>query len=347
MADSESTETATNDTVPSIVVSCVLDKKDKFSMQCFNWLASLAALGTHQRVTILVHHTPEVDARHLALFRRMGATLVPIEPFGAGAAAYCNKLRQLETEAVREADYTVLCDTDLAFLQCPTRLARGQTIRGKVVDFSVPPEDVWRPLIAAAELESRIKLMPSDFNPEQPTFVGNCNGGVYVIPQCYVEPLRQSWLAWAKYCLERPEMLGRYHHHSDQLAFGMAVAAQGLPFSPLELKDNFPLGNAQHRYRVLPEHDIWILHYHGEMGLRGLIRRQGLPWIDRVIDRANSNLRLIRREWAGDVDVWRIKMVWAIRFFRRGYVQTRRSVWRKLRPLRALFRPAARGKKAA
>jgi len=277
-----------------IAISCIVDDDPKFLMQGWNWLCSLHRLGTPARADLFVHYVETIEAGRLAPFERMAAKLVPIKPFGEGPAAYCNKIRQLDTEALYDADWVILSDADMAFLACPTALASGAAIRGKLVDRPNPPEPVWRGLLARAGF-SEPPACGIELNPGTPTFATNLNGGLYVIPRAYLADLRRLWPKWSRFCLDQGNLLGRRLHHSDQLGFGLALLEMNAPVDHLRIHDNFPIHLTKQLDGVAPG-PIRAVHYHSEMDDHGLLKRTGIDWIDDQIIPLNRDLSLLRRQ---------------------------------------------------
>lgn len=279
----------------SIAISCVVDDSPTFLMQGWNWLSSLRRLGTSDRADIYVHHVEGIDPARLRTFEELGARLVPIKPYGEGGARYCNKVRQLETEALQSYDHVILTDTDMVFAACPTRYATGTALRAKQVDQGNPPEEVWRKLLAEAGLEDRAAVVPLELQPEQQTFSANFNGGFYVLPAAAWQQLRTGWDTWARFCLERAQLLGAYAHHADQLGFGLAVLEAGLDVDPLGLEANFPL-HLRSLHAGLAPRDLVGIHYHRELDNHGLVVPGPVPWIAEQVRAVNEGLAETRRE---------------------------------------------------
>ncbi len=63
---------------------------------------------------------------------------------------FLNKLRQLETPALRDGNHIGLCDTDLAFASSIDDWIVGDRPRNKIVDIANPPRAIWQPLFTAA-----------------------------------------------------------------------------------------------------------------------------------------------------------------------------------------------------
>ena len=249
----------------SITITCVLDGHPKFSMQCWNWVLSLKATNAHERADILVHHTPSVDQASLDFIESLGVQLVPIDPFGDGPAVYCNKISQLESDIVQNSDYTILCDTDVLFLECPTRMATGNEIRAKIVDLPNPPEHIWRALVKKSGLVDNFETVSTDFQPLDLTLPTNCNGGLYILPASAVSVLKAAWPRWAQFCLDNKDVLDRWHHHADQLGFALAILETGLPFQLLDVAENFPTHFKFEQYSKIRERSLRAIHYHSNM----------------------------------------------------------------------------------
>lgn len=278
-----------------IAVSCLIDNSPKFVMQGWNWLTSLHAAGTATRADIFVHHPAQIARETIDAFARLGAHMVTFEPFGEGAAAYCNKIRQIESTLFLDYDYTILCDADLFFLSCPTRLANGTTVRAKLVDLANPPEPIWRELLTGAGLAERIEAVPAQLQPDNKTFSTCFNGGLYVLPRASLAPIRERWSKWSRYCLDRPSLLDRYLLHSDQLGFGMALLESEVDSDPLPISENFPSHLGVDCYRKLAETEIHAIHYHSKVDSHGYLAPVGVEWIDNQISNANSIIREGRR----------------------------------------------------
>lgn len=123
-------------------ISCVIDHDPRFLTQARLLLASLRMAGVRQddASTVLVVHVPQVmaDAPELAPLRQLGALIQPYQAFAAGPGAYCNKLVQFQTGALRQADRVLLLDADMLILRDPRVLFDMDAVRAKIVDFPLP-----------------------------------------------------------------------------------------------------------------------------------------------------------------------------------------------------------------
>ena len=280
---------------PRVHISCVVDDSPVFRMQAWNWLLSLAAISTDCRV--FVHHLPgALSDQTQDQFRALGATLVQIEPFGPAEARYCNKLRQLGSEAFLDADFVIMSDADIVFLEDPAQLARSGKFRAKTVDALNPPEEIWSELFRQAGLADKVGTRALDMFPEARTFDTNFNGGLYVMPTAMARRLDPLWERHARWCLHQPDLLGAFLHHADQLGLGLALAESGDPIDLLPFGANMPTNFSAEELGRVPRQSIGAIHYHAHMDQHGLPEPVGVDWLDDGIQRARTAIDQERRK---------------------------------------------------
>lgn len=279
-----------------IAISAFLDSQPRFFMQAWNWLNLLDACGTPSRADIILHHVPDVDPTILAAMKRAGAKTVEVPPFGFGKAAYCNKIQQLTSGACVGYERVVLSDLDVAFLECPAFLSLRSEVSAKTVDAPNPPIEILNALVASAGMTSRVVRTNLELFPTELSLTGNCNGGLYVFSGKVAEWFGPVWSRWARFCLERADLLARWAHHADQLGFMFSLIETNTSLSPLEPGANFPVHFSEDILKRAKERVLTSLHYHDRLDAHGLIRATGLPWIDQAILRANETVMRGRRE---------------------------------------------------
>ena len=275
-------------------ISCVIDDDPRFLTQARLLLASLRSAGVRQddASTVLVVHVPQAmaDARELEPLRQLGALIQPYEAFATGAGAYCNKLVQLRTAALRQADRVLLLDADMLILRDPRPLFDPGAVRGKIVDFPLPPAEKWQRLFREAGF-AEVETAATDFAPGTETPARNCNGGAYYLPRAAFAALAEAWPRWSRHCLAQEALLGEHLHHSDQLGFALAMQELGLPFRPLSLGDNFPTHLQVSGYAHVPRQQITAAHYHRHVDGFGLPSPVGIDWIDQQVTDALHRIR--------------------------------------------------------
>jgi hypothetical protein len=282
---------------PSLTLSFLVDNRPDFFRQAWMLVQSLAGLGVlgAPGVRVAMHHTPAVPEAIRARFRDIGVETREVPPFGEGAAVYCNKLRQLETDPATAGDYLILVDTDTVFRRDPARLAAGGAVRAKPVDQANPSLPTLMRLAARAGGARLARaalrgLHRPVFGGRMPTPRANCNGGLYVIPRAAVVPLREAWIAHARFCLGQETLLQGKLHHSDQLGFCLSILGGTVDFDPLGTGENFPSQFRRDLYDGVPPCEIGLLHYHKKTRDGGRPAATGIGWIDAQIGEIDTIL---------------------------------------------------------
>ena len=173
-------------------------------------------------------------------------------------------------------------------------------IGGKVVDTPVPPLHVLQAIFAVAEMPTPpITSLPWG---EEQTVVGNCNGGLYLIPAPLLPRLARGWETWARWLLDRRELLLDWTFHLDQVAMTLALAAEGIGSEPLDVRWNTPV----HDLTRIPEDPPVpaVIHYHQQIDPQGRIRMTGSPSIDGQIERVNEAIGQLWQEAFPNATFW-------------------------------------------
>jgi hypothetical protein len=189
----------------------------------------------------------------------------------------------------------MLMDTDTVFRRDPARLAIGTAVRAKPVDQANPSLPVLLRLAArrggaGLALRALGDLHRPVFGGRLPTPRANCNGGLYVIPRAAVAPLRETWIAHARYCLRQSALLRGKLHHSDQLGFCLSVLDGCVDFDALDVGENFPTQFRRDLYDRVPPCEIGMLHYHRKTNDGGRPAGTGVGWIDDQIGEIHTIL---------------------------------------------------------
>ena len=272
------------------ILSCVVDTHPKFLMQSWIWLVSAHLAGAFKDCDVVIHHVGEPPQVLKDAAARFGARLVVIEPFGDGAARYCNKLQSHNPILETSAPGAILTDVDLFFFASPAGCFNPDHVTAKIVDHPNPPEDLFIKLSEALGLSGlEFDGIPT-FRPETRTHRLNCNGGLYVCPMEHLRAIASIWRDYSTNCLARKDILGNWLHHSDQIGFMMSMFETKQPFEPLGTEWNFPTHFKPEAYALVEIEDINILHYHNRLSEEGTLIPVGTAKIDRFINRANASL---------------------------------------------------------
>ncbi len=275
--------------------SCVVDEHPRFHLEALRWFVSLTAIAGVDPHDLAVHVVGSDTSDALDHLRSHGVTVRSVDPFDP-RSPHCNKVAgALRMADERTEGLVVLCDTDVAVLEDPRTLDLPPgSIGGKVVDTPVPPLEVLHEIFAAAEVPVP-PTVPLPWGEGQATVVGNSNGGLYLIPAPLLAVLAPAWERWARWLLDRRELLRDWAFHLDQVAMVLALTAEGIGSFALDVRWNTPVHDLT---RIPPDPPIpAVIHYHQEIDHEGRIRMTGFPSIDGQIARVNE---AIGRLWQED-----------------------------------------------
>lgn len=265
--------------------SCVVDAKPLYLFQGMVFARTLIELAGVRPEAIVVHLIEGVPTIAERALRELGIRTIAAHPFDPHHP-YSNKLVQLQTDVLREPDYAVLCDSDLAFAADIEDWIGGDRLRAKPVDHARPPLTVWLSLLKAFGLAQDVASIAATHTGEA-TYANNFNGGLYIVPQRVLEALRHAWPEWNRRLLQKRDILGPYVVHVDQIALGLALAELGHVGEPLPLELNLPT------HLPLPTHyrptsPPRVLHYHKRIDLAGRLVATGNALVDTAIHHVNT-----------------------------------------------------------
>jgi len=265
------------------IYSFVVDGDRRFTNQAGIFLKTLTAVGVRP-CSIIAQVTPRATQDARDLIDSFDVTQISLECVLDGA--YCNKIGQLSALLDLDADFVVLCDTDLAFLDDISGLFDPRSIRAKPVDLPNPPIDILDTIRLALGITSEPRLVPTDCDPYTQTYSTNCNGGLYIIPRRFLAPLARHWFAETQAIRNKIDLLKTWTMHSDQVGFAMTMLRLGLDIEPIPRDYNFPL-HLSRRFRPLAVSIPKVLHYHHLIDGNGFIERVGNSVIDEAVDAVN------------------------------------------------------------
>jgi hypothetical protein len=247
------------------VYSFVVDGHPRFLAQARIFLTTLIAAGVSP-TAIRAHYTPTADVAVIDLIDQYNIPrqlLLPILD-----QTYCNKIAQLPLLCGINAEFVILCDTDLAFLSDPGDLCGRHVIRAAQVDLPNPPWEILEQIRLAIGLEAVPHAVKPNWSAA-PTFPTNFNGGLYIIPAALVESVGRQWYLETAMIRGNLRLLGDYGQHSDQVGLAMALLRLGLEFDLIPIEYNFPyhLAEITRCRSTIPK----IIHYHDKLNSEGYL----------------------------------------------------------------------------
>lgn len=282
--------------------SCVVDAPARFHLEALRWFATLHLVAGVDPSDMVVHAVDGCTSDVLDHLRERGVTVQEVAAFD-DRSPHCNKIAgavSLASEARRGP--TILTDSDVVILEDPRSLpVPPKSVASTPVDRPHPSRDVLRKVFDEAGL-AHPPTWQVGKEPNKSTFAGNGNGGLYLVSDGVLPVVVAAWDRWARWLLERRELLEQWTLNVDQVAMVMAIASEGLGAHRLEGRWNFAIHerNALRRSPAPPA----VIHYHHEVNAKGLLVRTGIRAVDRQIDLANSAITEVWHDAFPNATFW-------------------------------------------
>jgi Methyltransferase domain len=275
-------------------ISCVIDNHPRLHLEALRWYACLTEVAGVDPSDLVVQVVGPMDSEPLRHLERQGVTVRPIDRFDE-RSPHCNKIAgALRLAEDARSGVVVLSDADTAILDDPRKIDRpDRAVSAKTVDSPIPPMDVFVRIFETAGIPIPSEV-PLPWGPDQRTVRGNCNGGIYLLDGALLPQVASAWATWARWLLDRRELLEEWAIYVDQVAMAVALAAEGVEWHSLDVTWNTPTHD-QTRIPPAPQRPH-VLHYHQQVDPSGLITPVGRLSIDSAIEVANSAITQVFEE---------------------------------------------------
>lgn len=275
-----------NDIVkPAIRFSCVVDYQPIFLAQATRWARSLIEIANVPPEDLVVHHTEGLGQDCAARFSPLGVRTTEV-PAVSRRRPHLNKLAQLRSAFLHDADLAVLCDCDTLFVADPRPYFAKDMFAAAVVDRPNPPIEIWDILLQRAGLARRRPDIDVGSTAAM-TIFENRNGGLYVLPGARLGELYEPWINWAQWLEAQADVLGDYTIYIDQIAFALTCLALDIELELLPKALNFPTHLSTTEFG---DGAPIMLHYHYKVDDSGMLQPTGRHTVDRAIAFVNERL---------------------------------------------------------
>lgn len=249
------------------------------------WARSLIEIANVPPEDLVVHYTQGLGQECVASFSPLGVRTIEVQAVSR-QRPHLNKLAQLRSAFLRDADLAVLCDCDTLFVADPRPYFAKDMVAAAVVDSPNPPIEIWDILLPRAGLTRRRPDIAVG-SAAAMTIFENRNGGLYVLPGARLGELDEPWSKWAQWLEAQADVLGRYAIYIDQIAFALTCLELGIEPELLPKALNFPTHlPAAHIGDGAPI----MLHYHSKVDDSGMLRPLGQRTVDRAVAFVNERL---------------------------------------------------------
>lgn len=226
------------------------------------------------------------------MFSDIGYSTHEIQRVGDGR--YCNKVAQLTNLRACEFSWVALLDTDTIAVADLRPFFSHRALVATVVNLENPPLATLREIASLAGMRKLPPMIPVDNGPGK-TYVGNCNGGLYVIPKSLCDRVDRQWRHWTNWLLAHKEPLQRAgkEAHIDQVAMWLTIQMGQIPYLVGPSNMNCHVHLAERHRRMDPRREIAMIHYHdfrlNPLGLiEAVVAFDGLE--GRAIAKANAQI---------------------------------------------------------
>lgn len=265
--------------------SCVVDDHPRFHLEALRWYAALTRLAGVDPGDLVVHTVGRDNSDALDDLRRRGVDIRSVPAFDP-RSPHCNKISGAQRLAEDPPKgLVVLCDTDIVVLDDPRSIdVPPDAVAAKVVDAPVPPLEVIRSVFDASGLAVP-PIVDLPWGAGEQTIAGNSNGGLYLVPGRILPRVASAWSEWARWLLDRAELLDQWPVHVDQVSMALALSATGTRAATLDVRWNTPTHDASRIPTDAAEPSV--IHYHQQVDRDGRLLTTGVASIDRRIAATN------------------------------------------------------------
>jgi hypothetical protein len=277
-----------------VLLGCVTDSHPRFVQQGLHLVQSLRWFaGQSADADILVCFIGSLDPKIVEQFERLGARLQLVQAHSAGNP-FANKIRFLEQPQLAAYDMALLLDCDMLVMQDPLPWLLPGLVQAKTADVPSVPLPLLTRLYKHFDLAVPAPAYRTTFDAV-PT-LWYCNSGALAVPVRFLPGLLPPWNRYESALRANPSLLDPAHHHSQQAALSLAMAATGLPFRELPVEMNFPL-HLTHLTTPgsMQTADPVILHYHDRVDAGGFLMSSPYQGADKRIRQFNARLLAERR----------------------------------------------------
>lgn len=277
-----------------VFYSCVIDDHPKFYRQGYIFVNVLQKMAKVSGNRIFIHLIKK-NIQFENFLKAAGVNIKYIKPWGD--KKYCNKLQQLETKELQEADYVFFCDADIAIVEDLSNLAKNHRnkIVGKIVDAPNPKLEKLKAIYDLFDMQ--YPNISTDTLTSGQTFELNFNGGLYGVPSKFIAELGVNWKKMARRILNSKSVkniLADKINHIDQVSFSLALQDLDLPYQLLGYNYNCPthIKNIKLLDSKLSS-EVKVIHYHSNISDTGLLNSVENQFAKKTIERINQVLKKI------------------------------------------------------
>jgi hypothetical protein len=265
--------------------TCVTENTPEWFHKVHNLVLSLREFGGSLReAPIVVHFVEAVESDYERTLRDLGADVKVVAPYGS-RYRFSNKMRMFDlfqSEYDFDVLFTLDCDVIVSGDVAPLLPAESVGVVPAGRDLFTAKQWLW-------------VYKEFDLSPPAPNCIMRVSGqrtypyyntGVMTIPRSVGPDLVATWSDFLARFQPVHERFGRVHHE-NQIAFALAVRANGVQVNELPVSLNFStVVSVDRRFR----HELrgpFVIHYHQAIDGEGFIKSSTNSKVNRATDEFN------------------------------------------------------------
>lgn len=210
----------------TFALCCVVDAQPRFYVECVLW-SLCARRNLPDQFKPFVYAVGDVPHDLLDWVANQGVEVRSAAAVVEGSP-HSNKIAPLL--AAHDADFTVVCDTDLYWVSDPSHLLASERVRAAPNNHANPPPRIFKSILSACGLERPYRpgmALFTGIEGIRETHINNISAGIVVAPRARAHALAQIWRKWAVWLVRNRHLLERWAVHVDQVGFALAMEELG------------------------------------------------------------------------------------------------------------------------
>lgn len=215
---------AFSDPTRSYTLCCIVDADPRFHVEFVLWALCAKRRLPQDRFHCVAYRVGDAIPDDLIDWaQELGLEIRPMTP-PVPSVPHCNKIAPFFDDCL--SAYTIVCDTDLFFVDDPSDLLPSARLRAAPNNHNIPPPHIFKMILAVSEIgrdyRPGLALFPG-FAGRRETHLNNNSDSIIVAPHRRCPQLAASWKKWADWLVEKRHLLGDWGIHADQVAFTLAL----------------------------------------------------------------------------------------------------------------------------
>lgn len=213
---------------PTFTLACVVDSNPRLQVELVLWSICATRCLPPQRYRLLVYHVGALPGDLADWVGTQGIETRALSAPLVTGSPHCNKIAPFLD--AHETDYSIVCDTDLYFVDDPQPFFLSDRLRAPPNNHCNPPPHVFKNILRESGLNRHYRPGVALFRGKRgmrETHLNNISAGIIAVPRRLRAAFAELWLKWAKWLVTHASLLEVWAVHVDQVACTLALEELG------------------------------------------------------------------------------------------------------------------------